>query len=55
MYESQGKAYNQNKYQMFYDAVSDLYRGGNVSTMDIDIEQLPRFQRFQIPLDLKND
>lgn len=55
MYESQEKAYNQNKYQMFYDSVSDLYRGGNVSTMDIDIEQLPGFQRFQIPLDLKND
>jgi hypothetical protein len=55
MYESQEKAYNQNKYQMFYDAVSDMYRGGNVSTMDIDREQLPGFQRFQIPLDLKND
>lgn len=55
MLESQEKVYNQNKYQMFYDAVSDVYRGGNVSTMEIDKEQLPAFQRFETPLDLKND
>lgn len=55
MFESQEKAYKQDKFEMFYDAVSDLYRGGKVSSLDIDFQNLPTYQRFQIPNDLKNE
>nr|QJI53472.1 MAG: hypothetical protein [Riboviria sp.] len=55
MYESQEKAYKQDKFEMFYDAVSDLYRGGQVSKLGLSESDYHGFQRYQIPNDLKND
>nr|ULF99739.1 MAG: putative polyprotein [Picornavirales sp.] len=55
MFESQEKAYKQDKFEMFYDTVGDLFRGGNVSAMDINKDNLRNFQSFTIPNDLKNE
>jgi hypothetical protein len=40
---------------MFYDAVSEMYRGGNVSTSTLEAELYPETQCLITPLDLKND
>lgn len=55
MFESQEKAYKQGKFEVFYDAVSDLYRGGRVSECDVDKSNMDSMQRYRIPNDLKND
>lgn len=55
MYESQEKAYKQGKFEMYYDAVSDVYRGGPVSKLGISEYEYQSYQRFNIPNDFKND
>lgn len=55
MFESQEKAYKQGRFEMFYDAVSDQYRGGKLSEADIDKDNLSAYQKYEIPNDLKND